>query len=228
LFGQVFGVFSVAAGVGTLHVGLSRLLAYVLLQAQALVVMSCAPFALAFGVALMARPERSGHPLSPGKLSLITVLFVLGCLILCSELNIPLVVSLHPAEILPLPVFAILVLLPFVFAGRLLIAPITRDPRHTGSLAAAGFCGVAAAAASSPWLTDAAGTPGTVALSALWFALSAGAFARRGARARASTLTITIALTCIGLTGWLEFPCAERKGLSILEQRDQASLIYQH
>ena len=226
LFSQMFGVFCAAAGLSTLHVGLSRLLAYVLLQAQALVVMSCAPFALALGVALMAKPERSRQPLSPGKLSLLTELLVLACLVLCSQVTIPFLITVQPASVLPLPLFGLLVLLPFMFAGRLLIAPITRDPAYTGPLAAAGFCGVALAAALSTWLVRAAGTPGMVALSALWFALSSAAFARRGSRARAGTLTFAIALTCIGLTGWLEFPCSERKGLSVLVKKERASLAY--
>lgn len=221
------GVFAAAAGLSTLHVGLSRLLAYVVLQAQALVVMSCAPFALALGIALMARPERRRHPLTPGKLALLTQLAVTGSLVLCSRIHIPLLYSIQLPSALPLPLLGGLVLLPFVTSGRLLIGPFTRAPGTVGVLAACGFAGVAVAAATSSLLIGAAGTPGYVALSSVWFALSATAFTQRGARARAAALTGAIAFVCIGATGWLQFPASDHKGVPELVAREGGRLAYQ-
>lgn len=226
LFAHALGVFAAAAGLSTLHVGLSRLLAYVVLQAQALVVMSCAPFALALGVALVARPDRGRHPITPGLLAVGTQVSILGSLFLACQLEIPSVVSFRPATFLPLPLFGGLILLPFVVAGRLLISPFTRRPGPAGFLAGAGFVGVATAAASSSVVIATAGTPGAVALSAAWFALSATAFTGAGARARAGTLTGAVAFLCLGLTGWVDFPSATQKGLTRLVAGEQGDLAY--
>lgn len=221
------GVMSTAAGLATLHIGLSRLLAYVLLQPQALVVTSCVPFAMALGVSSMARPDRPRQHLSPGRLGMFTLLSSLGCMVLVSRLYIPGVLELQPVVQIPWPILSLLALLPFVAGGRLLVGPIARNAPMGPRLAAAGFVGVSLASLLAEPLLTGAGTPGTVALSAVFFAFSTASLTRSGRRGQAAVLSFSVAAAAVGLTGFAEFPAARGKGSDQLVRHEQADIAYQ-
>ena len=220
------GVWATAAGLAILHAALHRLLAYVLLQAQAMVVMSCAPFALAFGGALLARPDRRGHPFSLAQLALAVELSVVGCVVLASRIYLPGVLEVQLSAQLPLLLFGLGLSVPFVVAGRVLVTPIAREPETGPVVVSAGFIGVCVGSLLAAPLIDGAGAPGAVASSTAFFALATTAWTRGRARARVAVLSFSIALLAFGLTGIAEFPVARGKAMADVTRAEQGEVAY--